>query len=589
MQSVERLFGSIQGINGAYAQHDIIILKGIRPMRIGVTVLLGISVVLGIPLITYSYKRRSQPGVRYFIWLAVTIMIVNGGYIGELSSGTMSAALFWSGVEHLALPLNPYFWLMMCLDYTQSKHKKVVRNILLIFPAFYYFAFYTNSALHLYITKYYFVSNGYFPVLVSDKGPAFLIILAAITVIGIACMALYIKGYLQSARMYRTSYLLMILASALPWVSIYFNVHNSTFLRIDYYSPMMVVTAVLYLLGLFHYNIFSTMPIATETVYRLSEDAIALINSGGIITDVNESFLRQYPEMNRLTAKSTVNDFLARHSELCGLSPENPEMRFHTAADGGERYYSEKLTGIFSGNGIHVGDILQIKDITVFMEYQNQLKELAAKAMERADTNELSFLQAQISPHFINNTLSAICSLITRDDEAAKDLVVNLSEYLISCYRIGNSSPMETLAHELEAADTYMRIVKARFGNRIRYISDIKISSELTLPRLVLQPLVENAVRHGVQPKKDGGTVRLSAAEKGGYACFEVSDDGVGIEPERIQTLLSGKDDKQGVGMINIHRRLIKYYGEGLRLQSGNGTTVTFRIPLQNTGKEAFK
>ena len=558
-------------------------------MRIGVTVLLGISVILGIPLVTYSYKRRSQPGVKYFILLAVTIMIVNGGYIGELNSGSVQAALFWSGIEHLALPLNPYFWLMMCLDYTQSKHKKLVRNVLLILPAFYYFAFYTNSMFHLYIRKYYFVSNGYFPVLISDKGPAFLIILAAITAIGVACMALYIRGYLKSARMYRTSYLLMIFASALPWVAIYFNLHNATFLRIDYYSLMMVATAVLYLFGLFHYNIFSTIPIATETVYRLSEDAIALLDNSGIITDVNESFLRQYPEMNRLTAKSTVKGFLTRHGELCGLSPESPEVRFHMMADGGERYYSAKLTGIFSGNGLHVGDILQIKDITVFMEYQNQLKELAEKAVERADTNELSFLQAQISPHFINNTLSAICSLITRDDETAKDLVVNLSEYLIGCYRVGDSSPMDTLEHELEAVETYIKIVKARFGGRIRYTEQVDAPPELTLPRLVLQPLVENAVRHGVQPKKGGGTVRLSAAEKDGYACFEVNDDGVGIEPERIQTLLSGKDDRQGVGVINIHKRLIKYYGEGLNIQSGNGTTVTFRIPLQKSGKEALK
>lgn len=558
-------------------------------MLIGVTVLLVISVVLGIPIIIYSYKRRSQPGVKYFIWLTVTIMIVNGGDIGELNSRTMCAALFWSGIEHLALPLNPYFWLMMCIDYTQSKYKNLIRNILLVFPAFYYFVFYTNSIFHLYITKYYFVSNGYFPVLVSDKGPAFLIILAAITAIGVTCMALYIKGYLQSARMYRISYLLMILASIPPWAAVYFNISNATFLRIDYYSLVIIITAILSLLGLFHYNVFSTMPIATETVYRFSEDAIALINSGGTITDVNESFLRQYPELKQLTAKITLNDFIAHHSELHDFSSENQEIRFHTSLYGGERYYSTKLTGIFSGNGVHIGDILQIKDITVFIEYQNQLKEFAEKAMERADTNELSFLQAQISPHFINNTLSAICSLITRDDEVAKNLVINLSEYLISCYRIENSSPMSTLEHEMEAIGTYMKIVKVRFGDRIRYIIHIDVPLELILPRLVLQPLVENAVRHGVQPKKDGGVVQLSAVEKDGYACFAISDDGVGIEQKRIQTLLSGKDDKQGVGMINIHRRLIKYYGEGLHIQSDCGTVITFRIPLMQKGKEAQK
>ena len=557
-------------------------------MRIGVTVLLGISVIFGIPLISYSYKNRALPGVRYFMALAVTIMIVNAGYVGELNSDSMSAALFWSGVEHLALPLNPYFWLMMCLDYTQAKHKKLIRNILLIFPAFYYFTFYTNGVLHLYIKKYYFVSNGYFPVLVSDKGPAFLMILAAITIIGIACMLIYIRGYLKSARMYRTSYLLMILASTLPWAAIYFNVHNSTFLRVDYYSLMMIPTAILYLFGLFRYNIFSTVPIATDTVFRLSEDAIALISSVGTIMDVNEAFQRQYPEMKRLTAKSTLNDFLARHVELRGLSQETPEVRFQSSFDGGERYLSARLTGIFSENGIHVGDILQIKDITIFVEHQNQLKRLAEKAMEEAETNELSFLQAQISPHFINNTLSAICSMITRDDEAARELVVNLSEYLIDCYRVGSSLPMDMLVHELEAVDTYIKIVKARFGDRIRYIPDIQVSSELELPRLVLQPLVENAVRHGVQPKKDGGTVRLRAEEKGGYACFEIVDDGVGIEPERIRALLSGRDDKQGVGMINIHKRLLKYYGEGLHITSENGTSVSFRIPLQKPIKEAI-
>ncbi len=564
-------------------------MEGTLHMRIGVTVLLAVSIVCCIFLITYSYKKRTLPGVGYFIMLAVAIIVVNGSYIGELNSNSMSAALFWSGIDHLALPFHPYFWLMMCLDYTQFRHKKIVRKALLIFPAFYYFAFFTNGTLHLYITKYYFVSNGYFPVLVSEKGPAFLIILAAITAIGVACMALYIRGYLKSAKMYRTSYLLMIVASFIPWASIYFNVKNSTFLRIDYYSLAIIITAMIYMFGLFRYHVFSTVPIATETVYRLSEDAIALVNNSGGITDVNEAFLQQFPEMKRLTVKSTLSDFMAYHGEFRSLSLENPEVHFHSSEYGGERYYSAKFTGIFSGNGIHVGDVLQIKDITIFVEYQNQLKELAEKATERADTNELAFLQAQISPHFINNTLSAISSLISRDDEAAKELVVNLSEYLIGCYRVGSSSPMDMLAHELEAVETYIKIIKARFGRRIRFMSDIEVSPELKLPRLVLQPLVENAIRHGVQPKKDGGTVRLSAMEKDGYACFEISDDGIGIESERIQTLLSGKDDREGVGMINIHKRLIRYYGEGLNVSSGGGTSVSFRVPLQKSVKEAME
>ncbi|HEX3027193.1 MAG TPA: histidine kinase, partial [Clostridia bacterium] len=395
-----------------------------------------------------------------------------------------------------------------------------------------------------------------------------------------------IRGYLESVRMYRGSYLLMILASFLPWIAVYFNIRNSTFLRIDYYSLMMIGTGILYLFGLFRYDIFNTVPIATETVYRLSGDAIALIDNSGRITDVNAAFLKLYPEMKRLTVKSTQNDFLARHHELRGLSPEKSKIRFYKEDNQLKRYFSAELIGIQTESGIPIGNIVQIKDISLFVKYQNQLKQLAEQANERAETNELSFLQAQISPHFINNTLSAICSLISRDDDAAKDLVVNLSEYLISCYRIGSSSPMDTLEHELEAVDTYVQIVYARFGGRIRYTAEVTAPLALELPRLILQPLVENAIRHGLQPKKDGGTVRLSVETDGECARFEISDDGVGIEPARIPSLLSGEDDKQGVGMINIHKRLLKYYGEGLNIKSGSGTSVSFRIPLTKAVRE---
>lgn len=555
-------------------------------MLICVTALLAISIPCGVFLIVYSYKKRSLPGVRYFIMLTAAILVVNGGYIGELNSGSISTALFWSGIEHLALPLHPYLWLMMCLDYTQARHKRLLRNVLFIFPVFYYFVFFTNGVFHFYIKQYYFVSNGYFRVLVSDKGLAFYIILAAITAIGISCMALYIRGYIKSARMYRTSYFLMIVGSVFPWISVYFNVNNSTFLRIDYYSLMVIITALIYMFGLFRYHIFSTVPIATETVYRLSEDAIALFDNYGYVTDVNDAFLNEFPEMGRLNSKSTLSGFIARHSELSGLSEENREVRFQMTADGVKRYCSAKFSGIFSDNGIHAGDILQIKDITIFVEYQNQLKELAERANERAEINELSFLQAQISPHFINNTLSAICSLISRNEQAAKDLVVDLSEYLIRCYRIGNSSPMDTLSHELEAVETYVKIVKARFGGRIRYIAKIDAPADMELPRLVLQPLVENAVRHGVQPKKDGGTVRLCVENRGGEVFFKISDDGVGIEPERIPVLLLGEDDRQGIGIVNIHKRLLKYYGCGLDIKSGSGTSISFRIPVKKTAKE---
>jgi len=556
-------------------------------LRIALTVLLVFSILCGTVLIAYAWKKRVQPGAGYFIALAVVILFVNATYIGELNSDSLNAALFWSNIDHLALPFHPYFWLMMCLDYTRAvKRKRLVRNVLLLFPALYYFVFFTNSQFHFYITEYHFVSNGYFPVLLSDKGPGFVLMIILITAIGTVCSALYLRGYLKSALFYRDSYLLMLIASLFPWATIYLNLSNTNYLGIDYYCFFIILTGILYLFGIFRYNLFSTIPIATETVYRLSEDAIALMDIDGRIMDVNASFLGHYPELKRIKNPHMLKEFLADHKEFGGLSPEQPQAEYKINSDGEERYYSAKLTPILLETGMRIGTILNLHDITVYVEHQNQLKIIADNAMLQAEINELSFLQAQISPHFINNTLSTIGSMISRDDEKARDLVVDLSEYLISCYRTENPSKA-MLAQELEAVHTYMRIVKARFGERIRFSLEAEDFSNLELPRLVLQPLVENAVRHGVQPKKEGGSVRLVICKEGAFVRFKIIDDGIGIELERIADLLKGSDNRQGVGIINIHKRLMKYYGEGISIVSSGGTSVSFRVPLpQDDHKE---
>jgi two-component system LytT family sensor kinase len=550
------------------------------------TFLLILSLLIGAVLIAYSWKKRSQAGAADFIALVAAFLVVNGSYIGELNSSTLSQALFWSGVEHLALPLHPYFWLLMCLDYTHAcKNLRRVRLVLLLFPALYYFIFYTNPFLHLYITEYRFQSNGYFSILHAEKGWGFALIIALITVIGASCTCLYFRGYRKVARLYRGSYLHMLAGSLLPWGTIYLNLSNTNYLGLDYYSFLAIISGILFLFGIFRYHLFSTIPLATETVFRLSEDGIALSDIGGRIMDANESFLRYFPELQGLKKPFALNDFLAAHTELAGLSPENPKAEFQRGKEGKKQYCSARLTPFLSETGAQIGTILSIKDVTVYVENQNHLKTLAQDARREAEANELLFLQAQISPHFINNTLSVIASMISRDGEKARDLVVDLSEYLINCYRVVNS-PLAPLAQELEAVETYIRIVRTRFGERIRFSLEAEELPEMELPRLVLQPLVENAVRHGVQPKKEGGTVRLRIRGEKNWVRFEVADDGVGIEPERIASLLEGSDNRQGVGLINIHKRLMSYYGRGLYIECNGGTAVSFHIPLTTKVRE---
>lgn len=543
------------------------------------TSMLIISLVIGTVLIAYSWRNRGQPGASDFIALVFVIMWVNATYIGELNSATLSQALFWSNIDHLALPLHPYFWLLMCLDYTRTcKNLRPIRIGMLLFPALYYFIFFTNPIFHLYITKYQFISNGYIHVLYAQKGPGFVFIMALISIIGASCVYFYFRGYRKVGHLYRVAYLHMLVGSLLPWGATYLNLSNTNYLGLDYYCFLVMISGILFLFGIFRFQLFSTVPIATETVFRLSSDGIAITDSNGRIMDANESFLRYYPELKGLKNPFPLKEFLAEHTELAGLAPKEPDVEFQRMENGKPQYCSAKLTPVSTDTGTQIGTILSIQDITIYVEHQNQLKTIAKNAKLEAEANELSFLHAQISPHFINNTLSIIAAMISRDDEKARDLVVDLSEYLIDCYRVVKS-PLAPLSQELKAVETYIRIVQTRFGERIRFELDAEDLPEIQLPRLVLQPLVENAVRHGVQPKKEGGTVHLRIHREGDWIQFQITDDGVGIEPERIASLLKGSDNRQGVGLINIQKRLLSYYGEGLHIESHEGTEISFRIP----------
>lgn len=147
------------------------------------------------------------------------------------------------------------------------------------------------------------------------------------------------------------------------------------------------------------------------------------------------------------------------------------------------------------------------------------------------------------------------------------------------------SSP---LVNELATVRAYVSIEKERFQDRLDMQYDIDESIELKVPMLIIQPLVENAIRHGIMIRNAGGFVRLTVRHEEDTVLIKVEDNGVGIEPQRLQKLLGQPGTRSGVGLMNIQRRLILHYGIGMHIwsQTGEGTAVTLQIPL-NTGRKA--
>ncbi|MNI47833.1 Sensor histidine kinase YpdA [compost metagenome] len=204
------------------------------------------------------------------------------------------------------------------------------------------------------------------------------------------------------------------------------------------------------------------------------------------------------------------------------------------------------------------------------------------RSAEEAVRSEMAFLQAQIKPHFLYNALNTIVSLSLEEPQTAHDLLLYLGRYLRGSFDFKNKERLVPLRKELEIAEAYLKIERARFGDRLQIRYEIDDYVDCLLPPLTLQPLVENAVRHGVTKLEDGGTVTISVRVDIADIVICVEDDGVGMTEPAHQIFSREGDGNRGIGLKNIHQRMLRQFGKGLEMESerGHGTKVTIRIPL---------
>jgi len=199
---------------------------------------------------------------------------------------------------------------------------------------------------------------------------------------------------------------------------------------------------------------------------------------------------------------------------------------------------------------------------------------------------EVAYLQAQIHPHFLFNTLNSIMALSDIDTEKMRDLGYAFASYLRISFNFLNTGEQVALSHELELAEAYLYIEKVRFEDRLTIRWEVEQGISLRLPPLTLQPLIENAVKHGVLSQNKGGTVHIRITRQENYTLIEVIDNGKGMDQEKVMQLLNPTmKGKGGIGLSNTNRRLTQLYGQGLTIYSepNKGTTVSFIIPDNHT------
>ena len=187
-------------------------------------------------------------------------------------------------------------------------------------------------------------------------------------------------------------------------------------------------------------------------------------------------------------------------------------------------------------------------------------------------------LSRQINPHFLFNTLNTVSSLVRYDPDMARIVVMKLSNILRRLLR--KHETFVPLRDELDFVDDYLDIEVARFGrDKLQFFKEVEESTlDAFVPSMLLQPIIENAIRHGLAPKLEGGEIRLRTHLNDGHLAIEIDDNGMGISPERLTQIYS-----EGIGISNVRERLRLLYGDQFRMdiksQEGTGTQIRIEIP----------
>lgn len=334
------------------------------------------------------------------------------------------------------------------------------------------------------------------------------------------------------------------------------------------------------------FNITSATATAKIILESTDLSAVAFTDRKQILAHIGEGSLH-HPIggkfQTELTSKALKSGKLQIANSRDLINCSNPLCKLESAIVI-PLFQGENLIGIMKlyreeKNSISMVDIKMAKGLGSLFSTQIELSmiEDQAKLLDKA---ELKALQAQINPHFLFNAINTIVSLIRTSPEEARILLKNLGLFFRNSFRmdINEVSIRQELAH----IEAYLSIEKARFGESL--IIEYKIPEKLDfyLPPLILQPIVENAVKHGVMEKRNGGTVIIEAKEDKKKITIIIEDNGIGICETDLKTILSDKNN-DSIALNNINKRLLTIYGEkyGLSIESkiNKGTRVTVCIP----------
>jgi two-component system LytT family sensor kinase len=254
----------------------------------------------------------------------------------------------------------------------------------------------------------------------------------------------------------------------------------------------------------------------------------------------------------------------------------------------GMPFLFERMARFVVGNFSEgIGIYLLIALISYALNYYRQYREGQLRTLQleaQLSQAQLQALKMQLQPHFLFNTLHSISALLNKDPDAARKMITRLGDFLR--LTLENSGSQEvTLQQEIEFLTCYLEIERIRFQNRLVTRMDVAQATLVAkVPNLILQPIVENAIRHGIAPRSTPGLIEIEAKQRNGALRIQIRDNGPGLSKHRTSDILF----KKGLGLANTETRLERLYGAAHLFDLSNnpdgGLIVTLEIPFHQDG-----
>jgi len=530
-----------------------------------------ILVLFSLIMLCYVYTQRHKTGGKLSMSLLalVTLWLIAQGL--EFAVETLEHKLIFANIQYIPITLIPIFYFFLALDFSRKDRipeKKSLLPLFLIIPSVLNVLLWSDPWHGLIRQDLRLITAGLFPTVGKTFGPV--MIPFALYNFSLTALTLFILGRAWADRSFqhRMQAKYLFIGLLVPMTATLLHLMGIDYHNIDATPYSFAITESLLTFGIFRYGLFDLMPVALSHVFEEMKPGMIVCDREYRLTDINPSARQMLDLKEQNIVGVPVIAAFAHVPELMRVIEKGhsgtEEISYRRGTD--QYYYDVTVTELDNDKGISLGWMAQIYDVT--------------ERKKESISSESAFLRAQIKPHFLFNALNVIAVLCRVDPEKARELILDLSSYMRHSFDLRNLEKYIPFEEELDFIKAYVRIEEARFKDRLNMVYEIDDTQGLRLPPLLLQPLVENAIRHGIRKSKTGRIVTLRVKNLREHYLIEVEDDGDGMTPKQTEMVLR-KQNTGGVGLYNIQKRLEMLYGTQLSIESNPsaGTKVTMLLP----------